>query len=305
MGEKKDDHHILEVGASIALDCVPVVGTGKSAVELVEGKDLVTGEKINRWILAGGLLLSLVPFGKAAFKAARAAIKERKAISLATRTAYGAASKKEAAQRLEKVLDHMPHAASNTAQNRYQYELLRKQYRMQEGALSAAEKEVIGNVGGHSFPKHSLSSNSVLHSTGEFRSQMGHDYGRFGRDITKEVEVNGFKFQKIVGQEQLLVNAGEEVFGLQVFAKDLPLRVGGSKQFGMGSREGFFEYIKTFLKDPKTQVVPLKNGRVAYVNAEKKVVLYEPLNHAFEPTIYQYKNLSPEVQSAMAKAFQH
>lgn len=53
-----------EEGASLVLDFIPIVGTVKAVAETVEGRDLLTGEKQNRWLLAGGVVLSFIPFGK-------------------------------------------------------------------------------------------------------------------------------------------------------------------------------------------------------------------------------------------------
>ena len=53
---------------SLALDFIPVVGTIKSAVEVVAGYDIIAGEDVNRGIAAAGLVAGLVPGGKAALK---------------------------------------------------------------------------------------------------------------------------------------------------------------------------------------------------------------------------------------------
>ena len=50
--------------SSLALDALPGVGTAKGGLELVTGKDSVTGESIPRVVSAGGLGLSVVPGGK-------------------------------------------------------------------------------------------------------------------------------------------------------------------------------------------------------------------------------------------------
>jgi len=44
------------------LDCVPFVGSVKSGIELVTGRDAVTGEEVSRW----GALLGVIPVGKLA-----------------------------------------------------------------------------------------------------------------------------------------------------------------------------------------------------------------------------------------------
>jgi len=53
---------------SLTLDFIPVVGTIKSAVEVVAGYDVIAGEEVNRGVAAAGLVASLVPGGKAAVK---------------------------------------------------------------------------------------------------------------------------------------------------------------------------------------------------------------------------------------------
>uniref|UniRef100_UPI002016AFD1 pre-toxin TG domain-containing protein n=1 Tax=Chitinivorax sp. B TaxID=2502235 RepID=UPI002016AFD1 len=49
---------------SLGLDLVPVLGSAKSAAQVVTGKDLLTGEPVNRWVEAGGMVLGMVPGGK-------------------------------------------------------------------------------------------------------------------------------------------------------------------------------------------------------------------------------------------------
>lgn len=50
--------------AGLVVDFIPIVGAGKSLVDTALGYDSVTGEPINRWVAAGGILLGLVPGGK-------------------------------------------------------------------------------------------------------------------------------------------------------------------------------------------------------------------------------------------------
>uniref|UniRef100_UPI002017D470 TreTu family toxin n=1 Tax=Chitinivorax sp. B TaxID=2502235 RepID=UPI002017D470 len=54
---------VVSVG-SLGLDLVPVLGSAKSAAQVVTGKDLLTGEPVNRWVEAGGIVLGMVPGGK-------------------------------------------------------------------------------------------------------------------------------------------------------------------------------------------------------------------------------------------------
>jgi len=67
---KVEDGYGLDDGTSLALDVLPIVGSAKSAIQLMSGKDLVTGEKVNRWLEAVGIVVGLAPGGKAALKAA-------------------------------------------------------------------------------------------------------------------------------------------------------------------------------------------------------------------------------------------
>jgi len=96
---------------SFALDVIPVVGTVKSAGQLITGKDLVTGEPVNRWIEAGGLLASLIPGGKGVVSGGKAVVKgvaketaEKVAKEAAEKAAKEVAEKaaKEAAEKAAK-----------------------------------------------------------------------------------------------------------------------------------------------------------------------------------------------------------
>ena len=51
-------------GTSLVADLLPGVGTGKSAIQVLTGKDLVTGEPVNRGLEVLGIGLGLVPLGK-------------------------------------------------------------------------------------------------------------------------------------------------------------------------------------------------------------------------------------------------
>eukprot|EP00009_Paramoeba_aestuarina_P003553 CAMPEP_0201506722 /NCGR_PEP_ID=MMETSP0161_2-20130828/588_1 /ASSEMBLY_ACC=CAM_ASM_000251 /TAXON_ID=180227 /ORGANISM="Neoparamoeba aestuarina, Strain SoJaBio B1-5/56/2" /LENGTH=339 /DNA_ID=CAMNT_0047900895 /DNA_START=136 /DNA_END=1152 /DNA_ORIENTATION=- len=55
--------------ASIIIDLVPFAGTAKGVLEVITGKDPITGEKLNRFLAAVGVAASLIPFGKALLKA--------------------------------------------------------------------------------------------------------------------------------------------------------------------------------------------------------------------------------------------
>lgn len=69
------DKVVTKENLSTLLDAIPVLGTIKGAGQLITGKDLVTGEPVNRWVEAGGLILSLAPGGKAAVSGGKAIVK--------------------------------------------------------------------------------------------------------------------------------------------------------------------------------------------------------------------------------------
>jgi RHS repeat-associated protein len=54
----------LAQAASIGLDVLPIVGTGKAFIQLVTGRDLVTGQPSNAWMDGAGLFLGLIPGGR-------------------------------------------------------------------------------------------------------------------------------------------------------------------------------------------------------------------------------------------------
>ncbi len=63
-----DDGFGLDDGASLTLDVLPVVGSFKSLGQLITGTDLVTGEPVNRWMEAVGIIAGIFPGGKGALK---------------------------------------------------------------------------------------------------------------------------------------------------------------------------------------------------------------------------------------------
>lgn len=70
-----------EEGASLALDLIPFVGEAKSFAELITGRDLVTGEEVNRWMAAAGAVPfvgKLTKVGKVAKTGAKIATKATK-----------------------------------------------------------------------------------------------------------------------------------------------------------------------------------------------------------------------------------
>lgn len=290
---------------SLALDFVPFVGSAKSFCELVGGKDIVTGEHINRWFAAGGILIGFLPFGKAL-------LKMRKEAKVAKSVAYGVDhSRKEITRVLDHVFGHhnLPLNPSN-AQSRYQYELLRKQLRLEEGMISTTEKELVrrgrassllkdhlpanakplnaGNpqssyqyalmrkqlrleqesnigskyVGGHAFTKHGLGSKFGRDpKTGEFRSAVGHDYGRFGKERLVKYNPTG---QSTVLYEPIIGHRGDLVYALNTYRhpslfQDLPLQ--GDGHLGVANREELYNLVKRFLKSPSTKPI-LEEGKI-------------------------------------------
>ena len=55
--------------ASIGVGFLPFVGSAQSLVELISGKDYITGERANRWLAGAGLVAGLFPAGKGLLKA--------------------------------------------------------------------------------------------------------------------------------------------------------------------------------------------------------------------------------------------
>ncbi|WP_409523501.1 type VI secretion system tip protein TssI/VgrG [Nitrincola sp. MINF-07-Sa-05] len=65
--------------ASIGVGALPVAGSVQSVVELISGKDYITGEDTSRAMAAVGILAGLIPFGKGALKAGSKWFGSRKA----------------------------------------------------------------------------------------------------------------------------------------------------------------------------------------------------------------------------------
>ncbi|MDO9620866.1 MAG: pre-toxin TG domain-containing protein, partial [Moraxellaceae bacterium] len=53
---------------SFVLDMVPVVGTLKSLYQAGAGRDLITGEAVNRWVEGAGIVAGMIPGGKLGVK---------------------------------------------------------------------------------------------------------------------------------------------------------------------------------------------------------------------------------------------
>lgn len=133
---------------SFALDVIPVVGTVKSAGQLITGKDLVTGEPVNRWIEAGGLLMSLVPGGKGAVSGGKAVVKgvaKETAEKVAKETAEKAAkeiAEKAAKEAAEKVAKEAAEKAAKEAAEKVAKETAEKATKeaAEKATKEAAEK---------------------------------------------------------------------------------------------------------------------------------------------------------------------
>ena len=59
---------------SFVLDMVPVVGTLKSLYQAGAGRDLITGESVNRWVEGAGIVAGMIPGGKLGVKGAVGAV---------------------------------------------------------------------------------------------------------------------------------------------------------------------------------------------------------------------------------------
>lgn len=92
---------LFKEAISLVLDFVPLVGSGKSALECIRGKDLVTGEHINRWLAAGGIILGLVPFGKLLTKGEKSTQLVEK---IAAKIVYDADSKQHLIEKMKRVI---------------------------------------------------------------------------------------------------------------------------------------------------------------------------------------------------------
>jgi RHS repeat-associated protein len=58
---------------SLGVGLLPFAGTGQSIVELVTGRDYITGRPANRWLALGGIVAGVLPGGKALLKGGAAA----------------------------------------------------------------------------------------------------------------------------------------------------------------------------------------------------------------------------------------
>ena len=85
----------------LLLDILPISGSIKSVGDLAKGKDVVTGEHINRWLAAGGIILGFIPFGKLVVKGKRGV---EVAETIASKIAYDAPSKEALVKKLEHIV---------------------------------------------------------------------------------------------------------------------------------------------------------------------------------------------------------
>ncbi|MBA2368776.1 MAG: pre-toxin TG domain-containing protein [Candidatus Protochlamydia sp.] len=77
---KHDEASTAAQVASLAADFTPFLGSGKSVYELFSGSDPITGEAVNRWMSAAGIILGIVPGGKALIKGKKATKLAKKAL---------------------------------------------------------------------------------------------------------------------------------------------------------------------------------------------------------------------------------
>ncbi len=255
-GEAQDPS-FLSQAASFALDVTPFVGTGKSIGELITGEDLVTGEKVNRWFAAGGIVIGLIPFGKAVLKGGKAAIKSRK---IAKRIATGGSTAAEAIKKGEKVLEALPTPKSTSAASSYSGSLLSEQLRLQEK-----------NVG-HSFAKHS--------------AQTSH------KTVKVEKAIRSKEGKVLYQHESVVVSHAGEPLGVSAVSKKT---ASNTHKFNIENRGAFEKFVKGHLDNPGTKKIPLGRGRTAYVNEKTKTILFDQHNPLYEGTIYRYDKLPDEV----------
>jgi hypothetical protein len=285
---------------SLGLDILPIIGSMKSFCEVIRGKDLVTDQDVSRWLAAGGIIIGLIPFGKVAFKM-------QKARKIARGVAFGVDKNraKLISELEEKILSSHPLPLGSNPSSRYQYELLRKQLRLEEGMIAKSERVALGGrnlgeksktIGGHAYADHSLSSKGFLHSTGELRTQVGHDYGRFGREWVKMkqgapiIDKNTGSYE--VGRELYLLNKADEFYAVNSVSalKDIPWKTSGD--LGLPDRKDLYNFIYKFLMAPSTKPI-LRNREVigyegkAFVRGKtREVKLYQRVGH--EGTIYAH-----------------
>lgn len=100
MSDGAEGPSLLQESASLILDFVPVIGSGKSVLELISGRDVITGEEVNRWLAGGGIILGIIPFGKILSKGEKAA---KMAKAVGSKIAYGGHGKQELIKKIEKI----------------------------------------------------------------------------------------------------------------------------------------------------------------------------------------------------------
>lgn len=70
---KHDEASVAAEVASLITDFIPIVGSGKSVLEFVLGKDPITGAEMSRSSAAAGIAFGMVPGGKALYKGKKGA----------------------------------------------------------------------------------------------------------------------------------------------------------------------------------------------------------------------------------------
>ena len=287
-----DYRNLAKEAASLVLDFVPVVGTGKSVLECVEGKDIITGEHINRWFALGGIVLSLIPAGKVLGKGIKAGVKNlqrsREAAKVAEHIAYGG-SKAEVLERLEKVVPKMKKELDETfiLEEFRKVDLSKLEQKMgvhfdpfsprSDHQLASQLLVQLKTAGGHALHKHWLVKTKYI-------EEIVHEGGGLSKKLVEASEKKFFggkvSFNQLTQQEQhsLQVSAKKQ------FLSELSVKEQKKITQATSDAEELRRYIETVLKDPKTKKEVLARGNIAYVNESKKaVIIYDPKH---EGTMY-------------------
>lgn len=140
---KHDEASVSAQIASLVADFIPFVGSGKSFYELVAGADPITGEAVGRMSSAAGIVLGVVPGGKAVVKGKKAAKVAKKALkqgaSKKTLKAANDNSKKGLKEAGKK--SHMERKVE-----RYKKDINNHKKHISKSDLDAARRELNGEV---------------------------------------------------------------------------------------------------------------------------------------------------------------